>query len=196
MPRRQPTRVKVKRILAEATAEAWDEEDAEGEEIRVVDVVCGTDFTLCVAEDGTVYSWGCNEYGCLGRGGSDGDGGGDSDGEGSLFVPMIVGPERSFFGGGSVWKLACGPAHVLALTEADTVYAWGNGEYGCLGLGDDEDRDTPEKVTFLTAEGNELHAPIHNISAGLDGSCFITESGKVYVRLVAAALIFGCVYEF
>ena len=27
---------------------------------------CGTDFTVCVAEDGTVYSWGCNEYGCLG----------------------------------------------------------------------------------------------------------------------------------
>lgn len=66
------------------------------------------------------------------------------------------------------------------LTEADTVYTWGNGEYGCLGLGDEDDRNTPEKVTFLTAEGNEFHAPIHDICAGLDGSCFVTDSGKVY----------------
>jgi hypothetical protein len=45
----------------------WDKDDGEGHEIRLVDVACGADFTLCVAEEGTVYSWGCNEFGCLGR---------------------------------------------------------------------------------------------------------------------------------
>jgi len=69
---------------------------------------------------------------------------------------------------------------VVALTGACTAYAWGNNGFGELGLGDEDDREAPEKITFLTAKGNEFYAPIHAISAGANGSAFITESGKVY----------------
>ena len=40
VPRRKPTRVAVKRKHAESSS-TWDDEDAEGEEIRVVDVSYG-----------------------------------------------------------------------------------------------------------------------------------------------------------
>jgi hypothetical protein len=36
-------------------------------EARVVDAVCGEDFTVCLTESKKVFSWGANDYGCLGR---------------------------------------------------------------------------------------------------------------------------------
>ena len=37
------------------------------------------------------------------------------------------------------------------LTYADS-YAWGRGEYGCLGLGDVVDRLTPSRIEALSRE--------------------------------------------
>ena len=37
-------------------------------------------------------------------------------------------------------SISCGNDHVMALTADGTVYTWGSGHYGQLGLGDEDDR--------------------------------------------------------
>ena len=43
--------------------------------------------------------------------------------------------------------VAAGAEHSVAITEDGNLYGWGWGRYGNLGLGDRNDRSTPEKVT-------------------------------------------------
>ncbi len=44
----------------------------------------------------------------------------------------------------AVRQVSCGEAHVVALTQAGTVYTWGCGEFGRLGLGSEDDFPTPQ----------------------------------------------------
>jgi Regulator of chromosome condensation (RCC1) repeat len=45
--------------------------------------------------------------------------------------------------------IAAGAEHTAAVTEDGELYGWGWGRYGNLGLGDRNDRLTPEKVTSI-----------------------------------------------
>lgn len=44
--------------------------------------------------------------------------------------------------------VAAGAEHTAAVTEDGTLYGWGWGRYGNLGLGDRNDRLVPEKVSL------------------------------------------------
>ena len=48
-----------------------------------------------------------------------------------------------------VKMVACGKNHTLVLTEASRVWAFGRGQYGRLGTGDEDDRTTPTEVEGL-----------------------------------------------
>lgn len=50
--------------------------------------------------------------------------------------------------GESVKMVAAGAEHTAAVTEDGTLYGWGWGRYGNLGLGDRNDRSVPEKVSL------------------------------------------------
>jgi len=45
-----------------------------------------------------------------------------------------------------VREMACGQAHILAVTQANSMYSWGNGSYGALGFGNREDVFTPRHL--------------------------------------------------
>ena len=83
-------------------------------------------------EDGSVWTWGDNAYGQLGRGS-------DANGlePGKVNLAHIV-------------SIAAGGAHMLALDADGRVWAWGAGYYGQLGNGGDSDRFEP-----VEAEGAE-----------------------------------------
>ena len=78
---------------------------------RVIDVACGSGDaqTLCVTDDGDVWSWGDGDYGKLGRGGSDG-----------CKVPIRV----DSLHGMAVVKVECGSQFSVALTKSGAVYTW------------------------------------------------------------------------
>jgi len=116
--------------------------------------------------DGEVWSWGYNYYGQLGDGtqvskalpvqvlGVDGEG----------YLTDIV---RIAAGGN--WA-----GHSLALDDSGNAYAWGNGEYGQLGLGSYYERKTsPAEVLGLTA--------VEDIAAGGEygTSLFLEADGTV-----------------
>ncbi len=42
--------------------------------------------------------------------------------------------------------IACGPRHCMAITQEGAVYSWGSGEFGKLGLGQENDTNQPTRV--------------------------------------------------
>jgi len=78
---------------------------------QVIDVACGSGDaqTLCVTDDGDVWSWGDGDYGKLGRGGSDG-----------CKVPIRI----ESLHGMAVVKVECGSQFSVSLTKSGAVYTW------------------------------------------------------------------------
>ena len=105
--------------------------------VVVRDVACGRVHSIAVSSDGDVYAWGSGEEGATGlRSGIDG-----MESLVALVPTLVDGVDR-------VKAVACGSRHTLALTEEHTLYAWGWGTYGQLGLGDTANRLEPTVVSM------------------------------------------------
>lgn len=55
--------------------------------------------------------------------------------------------------------VAAGAEHTAAITEDGSLYGWGWGRYGNLGLGDRNDRLVPEKVSTVDVKNLVLFVP-------------------------------------
>jgi hypothetical protein len=58
------------------------------------------------------------------------------------------------------------------------VYAWGNNDYGQLGVDDENSRFSPERVVLRNSETQPLPF-IVMVSAGVDGTLYLTDQGRV-----------------
>ncbi|KAJ7565806.1 hypothetical protein O6H91_02G076100 [Diphasiastrum complanatum] len=106
------------------------------EKVRVV--AAGAFHNLALLEPGNVWAWGNNEYGQLGTG--------DTQPRAS---PI---PVRGLTGL-VLEDIAAGGWHSMALTVDGQVYAWGRGEHGRLGFGDDKSSKMfPQRVHLLTGD--------------------------------------------
>jgi alpha-tubulin suppressor-like RCC1 family protein len=94
-------------------------------------------------EDGTVWMWGQETQGVLGRGAT----GARLDDSVSYTFPIPA----QVVGLSAVTEIACGAGHMLALQADGTVWSWGSNRRGQLGLGDDEPRGTPVRVSLPSA---------------------------------------------
>lgn len=76
---------------------------------QIASVACGGMHSLALTASGTVYAWGINDCGELGRSGSS-----------SSFIEKVMLP-------GAVAQISCGESHSLALIDNDRkdVYYWG-----------------------------------------------------------------------
>ena len=76
-------------------------------------------------------------------------------------------------------NLDCGPNHTALVSTAGHLYTYGWGQYGRLGLGDEESRSSPQLVETLARDG----VPIANVSCGSAHSVALSTSqveGRVY----------------
>lgn len=73
-------------------------------------------------------------------------------------------------------QVACGFAYTAAVTRDGSVYTWGAGENGRLGLGDEQDKTTPGHVAEL---GGPRRA-VKEIFAGSVHTCALLENGQVF----------------
>lgn len=80
----------------------------------VIQISANGMHTVCVTSKGTVYSWGCNDEGALGRD--------TSSNEEEQAEPKKV-PFASKL---RIKKVTAGDSHSLALAETGKVYIWGN----------------------------------------------------------------------
>ncbi|PHT56986.1 hypothetical protein CQW23_05472 [Capsicum baccatum] len=172
---------------------------------RWLDIACGREHTAAVASDGSLFTWGANEFGQLG------------DGTESArkhptkvkqlqseFVVSVscgahctaaIAEPRENDGTMSarrlwVWgqnqvirQVSCGAVHVVALSEEGLLQAWGYNEYGQLGRGvTSEGLQGPRVINgyakFLD-EAPEL-VKITQVSCGEYHTAAISEKGEVY----------------
>jgi len=86
----------------------------------------GDVHTVVLKSDGTVWSWGGNEFGQIGIG--------TADSAVHSNPSQVVGPGGAGFLT-SVAAIAAGGTHTVALRNDNTVWTWGQNQFGQLGLG-------------------------------------------------------------
>lgn len=135
-------------------------------------IAAGGFSSAAVASDNTVYTWGYNSFGMLGNNSTD---------ERSLTPVHVVGTSGSGALTG-VAKVAVGGMHMLALSQAGTVYAWGNNAEGELGIGSTTPSQSAIPVQVLSGAqggGTYLH-DVAQVSAGEMYCAVVTTGGSVY----------------
>jgi alpha-tubulin suppressor-like RCC1 family protein len=94
-------------------------------------VSCGYNHTVAVKADGSLWTWGYNNWGQIGNG---------FVGEQYVVVPTRVGT-------GNDWRAAAASHnHCVALRVDGNVWAWGTNDYGQLGVGNTALRSSPAQV--------------------------------------------------
>ena len=99
-----------------------------------VQVSCGRMLTVGLTNHGTVYTMGSAIHGQLGNPRAN-----------DRSITVVEGKLKEEF----IKKIASGSYHVVALTTTGSVYSWGKGTNGQLGLGDIKDRNSPTLVEVL-----------------------------------------------
>ncbi|ETL32515.1 hypothetical protein L916_14922 [Phytophthora nicotianae] len=94
-------------------------------------VACGAQHSLAITDAGELYTWGSGEDGRLGHG----------DMRDRAVPRKVMSLLRE-----SVVSASCGGAHTAVLTAKGTVFTFGRGRNGRLGLGDNKWRDTPHPI--------------------------------------------------
>jgi alpha-tubulin suppressor-like RCC1 family protein len=121
---------------------------------NITAVAAGGGFSLALAADGTVWSWGRNAEGELGSG--------------------AMGTQRTYAGAvvqlGQVRQIAAGDLFALAVRQDGTVWAWGAGDYGQLGNGQGSNKATPVQAIGLSGIHSVAAGGRFGLALGLDGT--------------------------
>ena len=137
---------------------------------RVTDVSAGTGHSLALAEDGSIWAWGGGSSGQLGLGDTS-----------SRDVPTQV--AQSFSGQPALPKFTAVSAgfmsYSLALAQDGSVWAWGGGGDGQLGVGDTSNRSRPVRIS-QSHPGQPTLPRFTAISAGNTHSLALAEDGSVW----------------
>jgi alpha-tubulin suppressor-like RCC1 family protein len=127
--------------------------------IKVRAVAAGRLHSLVVSSAGEVYSFGNGTSGRLGHGD-----------EQIQLTPKVI----EALAGVKVREVAAGAGYSLVLSEDGVVYSFGDGEYGKLGHGDEEQQRTPKAIESLQS------VKVSSIAAGEDTSLAVAVSGVAY----------------
>ena len=121
----------------------------------VSNIVCSTDFTVCINHDKNVVSFGISDDGAHGHEKS------------NVFPPKII-PLLN-----NIKLLSVGEYHCGCLDNDGNVFMFGNNEYGQLGIGDEDLSHTsvPQKVDL---------PPCKDVSCGFEFTMCLSETGEVY----------------
>lgn len=129
----------------------------------VVKVACGLYHTVAVTASGEVYAFGKNDYGQLGLGHAR-----------NIKVPALV---KIALGEADekVVDVSCGYYHTVVVTEKGKLITWGRNDYGQLGIGSKDHKNTPQCVPL------PLSARIKSTSCGCYHTLILLASGRVMV---------------
>ena len=132
----------------------------------MIAIAAGYAHSLALHEDGSVWAWGSNLHGQLGRGD-------DADSR----TPVTV------TGLDDVTALAAGRYHSLALRDDGTVWAWGSNWTGQLGDGTTTSRLAPVEVTGLSGVAAIAAGANHSLALRTDGTVWAWGENFRYAQL-------------
>jgi len=151
----------------------------------VAAVAAGSNHTLALMKNGTVYAWGSNNYGQLGNNSTT-----ESHSPVQVVLPTDLVTQTTPLT--DVVAIAAGGNFSLALTKSGTVYAWGYSGTGALGSGvvsyscsyygsyyGCNYTATPVPVVSPTDPTRPMTG-VAAIAAGGNHSLFLTKGGMVY----------------
>ncbi|KAL6070697.1 rho-related protein racA [Balamuthia mandrillaris] len=130
------------------------------DEQRIRQVACGKTFTLALAANGDIFSWGSSLTGQLGH-----------NDQRSRNIPFLI---RELVGI-NIRQVACGDGHVLCLTDMGKVVGWGSNSCGQLGTG--KVSSTPQ----LTPTVLDLPFSFAYVACGASHSAIISDGGECYM---------------
>jgi predicted CxxxxCH...CXXCH cytochrome family protein len=122
----------------------------------VTAIATGSNHSLAVKSDGSLWAWGYNSYGQLGNNSTN-----------SSSIPVQILPA-----GSGVIAVAAGNAHSVALKSDGSVWAWGKNDLGQLGDGTTTQRKQPVKVV-------DAGSGIIALAAGLYHTVVLKNDGTV-----------------
>ena len=99
--------------------------------ISFVSVHTGENYALGLTSEGTLYSWGANQWGQLGNG---------STSNSNTPQPVLGEGGVGILQG--VTQVSAGTYHVIAVTP-EGVFAWGDNQFGQLGIGTTSNQANP-----------------------------------------------------
>jgi len=137
-------------------------------------IAAGGYHTIALQSDGTLYTWGLNNYGQLGTGDTT-----------NRYTPTQIGSDNDWV------AIAAGYTHTIARKSDGTLWAWGYNYYGQLGDGTSTDRYTPTQISFpitATAAGNGSGS-ISSSPAGISYSYPATSTGSANFYLGATVTL-------
>lgn len=129
--------------------------------ITPVVVSAGSWHGAAIRSDGTVWTWGWNQYGQLGDGTRSGDGRTTSA---SRLTPASVS------GISDVVAISASFSHNIALKGDGTVWGWGANENGQLGDGSMSDRPSPVQVPGISDVVSVSAGGNHTVALRSDGT--------------------------
>jgi len=144
---------------------------------RVRHVALGATHSLVLTEKGHLYSFGANDKQQLGRSDEKLEGSGVSSPpvKSSILLPGLVTLLHSASDMVHARGVAAGKSHSLLIDGGGSIFAWGMGSRGVLGLGKESDVATPTKI-----EGTFDADPAMQAAASWTHSAAITQSGALY----------------
>jgi alpha-tubulin suppressor-like RCC1 family protein len=138
--------------LLQSAPRVMDPTNVQGASVTAL-CMSGT-FVLALTKRQDVWSWGTMTNGNLSA---------DHGGEGGDARAHLLPRKIRFFAKKGVQCIAAGSEHVVVVLKSGYMYAWGNGAFGQLGLGHEEDRAEPTLVPFFgprAASEQPAEAPV------------------------------------
>ncbi len=120
----------------------------------------GEGHSVVLQFNGTVWSWGRNEYGQLGTGNT-------TNTNAPVQVTGLTG----------VKAIAVGGQHAIALKTDGTVWGWGRNDFGQLGNGTTTNSSVPAQVSGLTSVASVYSGEQHNFALKTDGTLWTWGQG-------------------
>lgn len=128
--------------------------------VKLVKIATGRCHSVCLSNEGQVFSFGYQEFGQLGNG---------VISKNIEELPTRIDRLLKH----KLTDVACGLDHTLVLTENGDVHAWGFNQEGQCGDDSATDLDIPTPVKGLTKK-------VTRVFAGLDYSMAVTEDGDFF----------------
>jgi len=133
---------------------------------HIVAIAAGEGHSIALDNNGNVYAWGDNQFGQLGNGTND-----------PCTTPVkVVGPDLNKNGIHepnegyleNVVAISAGHWHCIAVDVEGTIWTWGKGAGGQLGIGTDANENTPQRVPVVHNLTRVPIASYFRIQAAID----------------------------